>query len=398
MNNGVTVSIKNFQIIESATLNFEKGLNCIIGPSNNGKSAIFRAIKSLIYNEPGTDRIRKGANSYAVGMQINNNIILFQKGLKESLYKINGVVYEKPGRTQLEEVANATGIKELNLNGKNEQLNFWYQMEKPFLLDRSETDLFRFIVDSGKDNRTTLALKDMVSDKQAKGTELNLLEGRIAQLDADLESYTRQLDNSEYKLSVCNKIIEFGPLIGRLNEMTRLIGIIKECREQMSKVNSEIELYNRVLGSLHNSFGLLEESMAKTKVYETILNNIEDYGSRLNSINTELDAVDRYLNSKYADKIERVLKLELVYLRLSGLRKEIVNLDNQIERYNQYKGIDESIIKKLVDMDMLITKFKLMKNSYNNIEADLNNYTTELEMTREELKSFKVCPLCNRPL
>lgn len=398
MNNGVTVSIKNFQIIESATLNFEKGLNCIIGPSNNGKSAIFRAIKSLIYNEPGTDRIRKGANSYAVGMQINNNIVLFQKGLKESLYKINGVVYEKPGRVQLEEVAEATGIKELNLNGKNEQLNFWYQMEKPFLLDRSETDLFRFIVDSGKDNRTTLALKDMVSDKQAKGTELNLLEGRIAQLDADLESYARQLDNSEYKLSVCNKIIEFGPLIGRLNEMTRLIGIIKECKEQMSRVNSELELYNRVLESLHNSFGLLEESMAKTKVYETILNNIEDYGSRLNSINTELDAVDKYLNSRYADKIERVLKLELVYLRLSGLRKEIVNLDNQIERYNQYKGIDESVIKKLVDMDMLITKFKLMKNSYNNIEADLNNYTTELEKTREELKSFKVCPLCNRPL
>ena len=107
--NVINLSVKDFQIIKNASLTFGPGLNAIIGQSNNGKSALFRAAKSCIYNEPGTTSIRNGCSSYAVGLQMNGHTVIYQKG-KESIYKIDGNVFQKVGRTQLPEVAGSLNI------------------------------------------------------------------------------------------------------------------------------------------------------------------------------------------------------------------------------------------------------------------------------------------------
>ena len=151
MSNDLEVQIHDFQIIKDAKLKFVPGLNVIQGESNNGKTAIFRAIKSAIYNVPGTTNVRYGADSYLVGIGYNGHTVIYKKGT-ETIYLIDGQQYNKPGRAQLNEVNDALDIKQLEINGVNEQLNFWDQMDKPFLLDRTPTELFRFIVDSGKDD------------------------------------------------------------------------------------------------------------------------------------------------------------------------------------------------------------------------------------------------------
>ena len=397
MNHEVTVSIKDFQIIEKATLTFNKGLNCIIGPSNNGKSAIFRAIMSLLYNEPGTNRIREGCNSYAVGLQMNGSTVLFQKGTKESVYKINGVVYQKPGRVQLEEVGEATGIKELNLNGKNEQLNFWYQMEKPFLLDRSETDLFRFIVDSGKDNRTTLALKDMVSDRQSKNAEVIQLEGRIAQIEDSLKTYDEELASSEYKLSVCNKLIELGPKIKQLDHIKKLIDDLESTGKELEETKHKLETYNRVLGNLNSKMGTLEELTAKTGVYKTLLDNAESYKEELEKQTLKLEKLNSYLKLDYGKGIERIINMNLLVSSLDTIKSKVKEIDTKLKVFSKYDNIKKDDISRVIDMNLLISKLLVMKNSYNNIEVDINSVKSELEDVAKKLKEFSICPLCGRP-
>lgn len=39
-------------------------------------------------------------------------------------------------------------------------------MNYPFLLDKSSTELFKFIVDSGDNNKVSVALKNLVKDRQ----------------------------------------------------------------------------------------------------------------------------------------------------------------------------------------------------------------------------------------
>ena len=128
-------------------LNLYHGLNLIVGQSNNGKSATLRGIESAVYNVSGTDSVRHGASNYLVGLEYKGNTVAFQKGASTT-YMINGKRFGKAGREIPVEVSEALNMRELSVNGKNERLNFWKQMDKPFLLDRTPTELFRFIVDS----------------------------------------------------------------------------------------------------------------------------------------------------------------------------------------------------------------------------------------------------------
>lgn len=49
-------------------------------------------------------------------------------------------------------------------------------------------------------------------------------------------------------------------------------------------------------------------------------------------------------------------------------------------------------------MNLLISKFEVMKNSYNNIETEIEANKKDLDLVKEALGQFKICPLCNRPL
>ena len=270
--NVINLSVKDFQIIKNASLTFGPGLNAIIGQSNNGKSALFRAAKSCIYNEPGTTSIRNGCSSYAVGLQMNGHTVIYQKG-KESIYKIDGNVFQKVGRTQLPEVASSLNIRELNLNGSNEQLNFWDQMEKPFLLDRSETELFRFIVDSGKDNNITLALKTLVSDRQGITKEINMIEGMLSQADITIQSYKDKLVNSDNILDTCNKIIQLGPEIKRLESSETCISKHKELSDGLFKVNLELNDLNKLLLDVEPMQESLLTKYKKSDLVDKIVNS-----------------------------------------------------------------------------------------------------------------------------
>ena len=396
-NNSITVSIKDFQIIEKATLTFNKGLNCIIGPSNNGKSAIFRAIMSLLYNEPGTNRIRTGCNSYMVGLQMNGNTVLFQKGTKESVYKINGVMYQKPGRVQLEEVANATGIKELNLNGKNEQLNFWYQMEKPFLLDRSETDLFRFIVDSGKDNRTTLALKDMVSDRQTKNSEITQLQGKIEAIEESLKSLDQKLVNADEHIAVCNKIIELGPKIKQLESMIALYNEITEIKDQLAKTESKLKVYHKVLGNLATVKGKLEKSVTRVNVYSILLNDLTDSKNKLSDIDMRLLKIKNYSEAKYSENINKALSIARLYAEITNINKIKKDVETKLEMCNNYKCVDEDKVTRVSQLYILKTSLVHLRSQIDDADFEVNKIDKVLSEIKTKLATFKVCPLCNRP-
>ena len=253
--NVINLSVKDFQIIKNASLTFGPGLNAIIGQSNNGKSALFRAAKSCIYNEPGTTSIRNGCSSYAVGLQMNGHTVIYQKG-KESIYKIDGNVFQKVGRTQLPEVAGSLNIRELNLNGSNEQLNFWDQMEKPFLLDRSETELFRFIVDSGKDNNITLALKTLVSDRQGITKEIN----READATREIKLSQRRNDLEAEKAKKIKEIETY----------EKQQGTLKQQKSMLEKKNEDIDKKLEKIAVAISKCNLAWKSLFNNKTWEQI--------------------------------------------------------------------------------------------------------------------------------
>ena len=393
--NSVNLSVKDFQIVKNANLSFLPGLNCIIGQSNNGKSALMRAAKACIYNTPGTTNVRLGCNNFAVGLQMNGHTVILQKGTN-SIYKVDNEVYGKIGRTQLPEVASSLNIRELNLNGSNEQLNFWDQMEKPFLLDRSETELFRFIVDSGKDNNITLALKTLVSDRQGITKEINMIEGMLSQADITIQNYKDKLVNSDNILDTCNKIIQLGPEIKRLESSETCISKHKELSDGLFKVNLELNSLNKLLLDVEPMQESLLTKYKKSDLVDKIVNSYRQKQKLLNDINLRINKYefigDITLNENL-NKYNLLNNIVSKHHELSGKLSDI----NKIKIPEVSSGFNENAEKlsKLIQiLDRRNTSFSNLSKAKDNI----NEYDLKIKSLKEELDGIGVCPTCGQPI
>ena len=61
------VNLVNFQSHKDTTIEFDKGLNIIVGASDSGKTSILRGIKWALYNDPSGDYfIREGESECSV--------------------------------------------------------------------------------------------------------------------------------------------------------------------------------------------------------------------------------------------------------------------------------------------------------------------------------------------
>ena len=375
MSNQFNLSVKDFQIIKGANLSFLPGLNCIIGQSNNGKSALFRAAKSCIYNIPGTSQVRLGASSYAVGIQVNGHTVILQKGTN-NIYKIDGQTINKIGRTQLEEVAKALNIKELNLNGTNEQINFLDQMEKPFLLDRSETELFRFIVDSGKDNNITSALKSITQDRQ--------------QITRD------ELANSKDKLDVCERVIAIGPKIQRVKEITKLKETFEQDNEQLLKSTKLLENTTSIINKVESPVTKINNIVKKSNLISQL---IKDYREKSNSIKV----LEEKISSLSAFKDSNLSKSFEKYKLLSELISSVNEANNELKQANSVVVPEfKSDIKQKLELSNtlrdLVLRLSTNKKARAELEEQIEQEEIQIRELNESINKVGICPTCGRPL
>jgi len=124
MKNIKKVEIKNFQSHQQTTLELNEGFNVITGPSDEGKSAIIRALNWVFYNEPaGTDYIRVGTSRCEVKVVFNNDYQIIRSRTpsnSRNRYEIitpegDKQVFEKVGRDVPQEVINIHGMPKINV-------------------------------------------------------------------------------------------------------------------------------------------------------------------------------------------------------------------------------------------------------------------------------------------
>lgn len=393
------VQVKNYQIIKNAEAEFVPGLNVIVGPSNNGKTSFIKAIKSLIYTEPGSTPIRFGTQSYIVGIQYNGHTVILQKGLKDSAYLVDGEKFTKYGTSTPEEVSKALGIRELELNGKKEKINFWDQMNYPFLLDKSSTELFRFIVDSGEDDQISAALKDMVSDRQGINKDINQLQGSIMVLDEQIATKTKEIDNLKPRLEVSKEIIKMQTKVANVRQMHDLLEKIKslqskqlELQKQYNKVEAESKIYTE-------SVLKLQDSYEKSSIYYNTLRRINDFKNRINQNDQIL--------SKYKitfDLLENVSEVNLE--PLIKVRDSILNLQSKVNLLSNQKSSTLDIDTKKVEENLLtltnyktsLQRFSANKTLKSNSETMMDSVNKILDKITKLQSNIQVCPYCGQAI
>ncbi|MGZ4033070.1 MAG: AAA family ATPase [Tumebacillaceae bacterium] len=134
--------IENFQSHELTEMAFDEGLNVIVGASDQGKSAVIRALRWLLFNEPrGSDFIRVGASQCRVSIELaDGSRVTRERTASKNRYivvKSDGTeqVYEGFGNTVPKEVSDVTGVAKVMLDEDHETtLHLGTQLEPPFML------------------------------------------------------------------------------------------------------------------------------------------------------------------------------------------------------------------------------------------------------------------------
>ena len=76
-----SIHLKNFQSHKDTLIEFDQGVNVIVGQSDVGKSAILRAIAWVCTNKPSGDEfISSWADSTSIKIKTDNCTVIREKG------------------------------------------------------------------------------------------------------------------------------------------------------------------------------------------------------------------------------------------------------------------------------------------------------------------------------
>lgn len=427
----IAISIKDFQSLKNVELELVPGLNLVVGKTNIGKTAIIRAIDSALFNIGNDDFVRSGQKYCGISIDNGTHKMTYARSAvgknEKTAYQFdNGVVQRKVGRTQLEEVQKYFNIRDVRMqNGTKVKLNFWYQNDKPFLMDKTSGQLYEFLSLSSCDKYTKV-LKVMQGDEKA-------LKSDIAIITSEIDTYKKLITKKqevvnknqgydkvyENAVILSRKSTKLNNLISLLNDIKSLKSIIEVKGDRLFKVNTKLDSMrfddiNNIYQNMIKSYTSLYN---RGKVVVGLRKNLQDIKSKELYVSSKkfnvFDNVDfTFIKEKINSLILLKQKIKIIHdsasycvsskNKINGKIDESVKISNSI--YSDLRT-DSDVIKKLkLKFNSLKNIFKVLdevKSVNNKVlkkEKSLKSVIERVQKAEEDFENFKLeagyCPLC----
>ena len=179
------IELENFQSHKKSVLELDPGINAIIGPSNNGKTSIIRALKLSRYNQPsGTAYISKWAKDKK-GNQTKQMYVTVTKG-EHTLTRgkgkdLNG--YQIDDNEPLEALGKG-GLPDQVVNFYNtNDVNLQEQMDKPFLIGSTPPEVAKFLNTIVDMTEIDVYLSVVESKKRSTNKDIKRGKGEVKDLE-----------------------------------------------------------------------------------------------------------------------------------------------------------------------------------------------------------------------
>ena len=357
------IKIKNYQRIENLEINLSPGINLITGNSNNGKSSTIRAIRDFMFNKFSNDKIRHGETK----LEVTLDDVKSFRTKSGTTFDIKGELMEKVGRNPLEEVYEIFKISELDVNGVTIKPNFWFQMDKPFLFDKTAGQKHDLIIGS-KNDKYLKALKSIKNNQNyLSKTETKSIKDSINLIkkqNLDMEIELGKLNGVD---ELFKEIEEFEKEKINCQNVISIIGEIKKSRQSLVSFQTTLDTIDSLL-SEYDTYSKEFEDINKTI---DILSKLEIY----NKNRLDLDKAEEGLNS-----IEKILNSS------EEVKVDVTSLISESETFNNIKNI--------------ATNYKNNNLSLRNIYVELGKLESELSTKISEVdeikKELKYCPTCSK--
>lgn len=410
------LTIENFQSHEFTQIDFSPEFNVIIGESDQGKSALIRALKWLIYNEPrGVDFIRVGASRTSVtvlltdGIQITrertpsrNRYYLLIPGQQES-------IFEGFGARVPREIQDALGMGKIKLDEDLERmLNLGEQLEAPFLLAETGSVKAKAIGRLYGVHIVDAALRETVRDMGRAQQEEKRLGEELRRISADLENYSDLPGLAQKIQNITLKLEELAALTGRLD----ICRVLKQTKEELDAYILRVETiikglvklpkYEEYLGEI----GILWSRYNATREYRRELNQAREKILKAEKVLQATRDLGRAEEGEMAARECRRLGTELAHLyrenrraeghinRARGVLQRTEKLEQVAKCLEIYQGKGQ--MAAVLDgyrqeIKTIILRGKGAREAVLNAEKEIRQHGDEYGILLQKLGK---CPLC----
>jgi exonuclease SbcC len=246
------IEIENFQSHKKSRLDFDSGLNVIIGKTDVGKSAIQRAVRKCLENKPKGKKFQSywgGDTSIEIGCEAGKvKQIINNKNIYEIYRPGEETETENDGRNVPDAVKDIFYFSDLN---------FQFQRDQPFLLSKTGGDAaeyFNQLVDIDIiDKSMSIAAKELKQVKREK--EFN--ENELSDTELKLKEYAWVCDADNDLSIILQKSEVVESITKEYDGICLFIEEYNELKKMKSKINYSI--MNNDLRKIKKCFGSVEK-------------------------------------------------------------------------------------------------------------------------------------------
>lgn len=371
MDQDIRIEVRGFQAIKHASL-LIKGITMVQGTTNHGKSSLMRAIESPLFLNPGTEFINHDESKAVVGIDfpkeedLERLVLVWEKTRTASAsYVINGIPATKTGRKGPSDILEGYGIKEIRVRQMRERLMFWRQLESPFLVFLTPSQIFEYVSKLMENRQLVPVLAQMVSDSKELKEKMVSLEGAIGAHKSSLVESKKRYEKLVKIREKESQFLEMRKLTAAYEDLLKIESDIAESEKQKCRAEEEETELANLLSNVDKSG------------YE----GIEKLISSLNSL--------RPLEEEIASNAEMLLAAETEEV----LNAEIVLSFDQLPKREELEKLSDllKIRDEIVDASSKVLDAEDLERS---IEEKIKLAADEISKFEKEVG---VCPACGRP-
>ncbi len=361
------LSIKNFVIIDSLTINFRKGLNILSGETGAGKSILIDALSGVMGEKISTDMIRTGFDRASLeatfdispaeelkhiiddaGIEIDDDLLI----LRREFYATGkGRCYANSVQIP---VAKLKAISEylIDIHGQNEHHSIVKVSKHRELLDSFGS------------------LNSEVSKVRELHEKLNLIRNKIKSFEIDERDKTRLIEFNTFSINEIdsaglkegeeeelkaesNLLANSEKLFTEINDTAYLVtgekGVIEKLKKaevSLSKVSDLDPNIAEILDTIRESLYSLEDSSSTLREYK---NSIDFSPERINQVEGRLSLIHG-LKKKYGSSIEEILKYA------DNARAELDAVNSSDEEMEQLKREEKTTVREAKEKALALSE------------------------------------------
>lgn len=427
------VEIVNFQSHSYSDLYFKKGVNVIVGPSDSGKTAIIRAIKWVLFNEPsGSAFVKQGSEETKVILYFDDNTVIERGKTKKKNYyvlKRNGKEerYEGFGVNVPKEIEEASDISKIPINDQHLIISIADQLESPFLITKTPSVKSTAIgVLAGTniiDKASSNLSKEIYEEKNSLKTHERILATQEEELTQyaylkkekidlnEIDTLLKKIDGLGFRLDNLivfrnkyqsideeikraeNILIRLQPVLEIENLLTAAIPLYNLYKQykRMSKMKDAIVHEESFLSEIMNKTNHLKDTEKSLTLLENLFkkySNFRHLKTSWRSLSEKIKAAEKILSHIDIDKINSVeYKINRALKQYDILKRyslELKVLETRIEKGNRYLQRYENIdvlgqsAKDIDEYSNKLKEYTLLKAHLLKIHSNIDILKTEI--------------------